>query len=170
MPWLGCRCLRNRRPRVIQRGASTIGVHIVKTGTILAYTASLFVAVTPSTGAPEPTGGDPLAALDGRWTTVGEQKKYGAGACKDHWSDYAVSADKRGVRLSSADGKVLNYLVLYTENDSATMYIEGESRRLQTGDRVIWVLIRESRDSFSWRAHGRASNPAFAEHANIRCK
>jgi len=141
----------------------------MKMRVIDACIALLFIAVTSSSAVSEPAA-DPLAALNGRWTTVGEQTKYGAGACKDHWGDYAVSADKRGVRLTTAQGKILNYLVLYTDGDSAAMYIEGESRRLLTGDRMIWVLQRESHDRFSWRAHGRPSNPAYAEHASVRCK
>lgn len=140
----------------------------MKFDAVVAGAVGLFLFAMPSFAATEPF--EALAALDGRWTTVGDQKKFGADACKSHWTDYKVDADKRGVVLKTFDGKVLNYLVLYTEGDNAAMYIEGEDRRLSTGDRVVWVLMRESPDKFSWRAHGRPSTPAFADHASVRCK
>ena len=48
-------------------------------------------------------------------------------------------------------GKQYIYRVLYAEKNQLTMLIEGEERRTDNGDRVIWVLILDDPNTYKWR-------------------
>ena len=125
-------------------------------------------------------GGDPLTALQGRWTWFGHVDKLGqAKACAEHWEEYRISADGREVKnryMTSEAGKLEpkeghGYVVLYKEGDSAALSMNDEDRRLKpSNDRVIWILIMENHDRFRWRIHSVASNPAEeGRFARVRC-
>lgn len=43
------------------------------------------------------------------------------------------------------------YMVLYADPGSITTYIEGEERRTDTGDRVVWQLMMSRPDRYCWR-------------------
>ena len=60
--------------------------------------------------------------------------------------------------------------MLYDDQNGIAMYLNGESRRLKSGDRFIWVAIVESADRFLWRIHGQATAAdELAKYARIRC-
>jgi hypothetical protein len=48
-------------------------------------------------------------------------------------------------------GAEVVYQVLYAEKNKITMLIEGEKRRTDFDDRVIWVLVLNNPNSYQWR-------------------
>jgi hypothetical protein len=132
---------------------------------------ALLLAVSPAATALAQATPDPLATLNGRWVYSGHRDKQGLDqACKDHFEQYEVSADRRDIKTAGVKGAGKGYRVLYTEGNTAVMYLNDEERKLSTGDRIIWVLIVESQDRFRWRIYAQASNPGEeAKFARVRC-
>lgn len=118
-------------------------------------------------------GPDPLATFGtGRWVANAYAEKDGLDkACKEHWEEFRLSADRRDVNTKHVSGATGSYRVLYAEGATAALYLNDESRRDPAGDRIIWMLIVESQDRFRWRIHGQHSNPDNeARFARVRCK
>ena len=132
---------------------------------------ALVLAVSPIAASAQ-TPLDPLKVLDGRWTFFGYRDEMGLEkACIEHFEDYKVSADRRDIATNSVKGPGKGYRVLYTEGDSAVMYLNDEGRKLKaSGDRLIWVMIAESADRFRWRIYSQPSNPTEeGKFARVRC-
>ncbi|HEY1473851.1 MAG TPA: hypothetical protein VGF53_07180 [Pseudolabrys sp.] len=121
---------------------------------------------------------NPLPAMQGRWIWIGSIEKSGKEkACAENWTEFSVSADQHEVTYrypSDKDGKHEiksgTYNVLYQEENKIAMFLNGENRRLNTGDRYIWVAIIETSDRFLWRVYGASSTPEeLAKFARVRC-
>jgi hypothetical protein len=119
---------------------------------------------------------DPYTALEGKWTWVGNVTDPGtAKACTEKWTELKFSSDRKVLtyRYLAANGETKSgtYNVLYQDNNSIAMYLNGEERRLKgSNDRYIWIAIIESPSRFLWRIHGQATDAAeLAKYARIRC-
>lgn len=44
-----------------------------------------------------------------------------------------------------------SYTILSSEERSITMVMDGETRRTDSGDRVVWVLILKNPTTYAWR-------------------
>lgn len=101
-----------------------------------------------------------LDQLSGTWDTLPE----GEELCKknDFFHTITVSADRQRVTfqhekpIDGPSGKLAqySYKVLYSDAKSITMFMEGETRKLQTGDLAIWNLILDGSDKYRWRIYG----------------
>jgi len=118
---------------------------------------------------------DPYAALEGKWFWVGHSNDPGAAkACADRWTELKFSADRKTLNarnpVANSQIKTYSYNVLYRENNSIAMYLNGEDRRVASGDHIIWIAIVESHSRFLWRLHGQATDAAeLAKYARVRC-
>lgn len=109
-----------------------------------------------------PTAGSAgmLDRLGGTWDTLPLDKP--TCVSNDYQHTITLSSDRQQLTfrhtkpIDGPDGKVQEYTykVLYEDDDSATLYLEGETRKHSTGDRVIWVLILEQPDFYRWRIYG----------------
>jgi hypothetical protein len=53
--------------------------------------------------------------------------------------------------VTGAMTNVSTYDVLYAEGNKITTLIQGETRRTDAGDRVLWVLILKDPNTYAWR-------------------
>lgn len=74
----------------------------------------------------------------------------------------SVSPDKKYINFTNhkaiidvnlGEVKNLVYKVIYSENDSAILFLEGENRRIPTGDLILWQLKMEGQN-YRWRIYG----------------
>ncbi len=66
--------------------------------------------------------------------------------------------------------KDYKYTVLYQEGPEVAMYLHDEDRRLQNGDRLIWIADMERPDHLIWRIHSKSeSAESLAPYARLRC-
>ncbi|MBI2306127.1 MAG: hypothetical protein HYU78_02380 [Rhodocyclales bacterium] len=66
------------------------------------------------------------------------------------------------------EGKMVSeysYTVLYSEGNTITMLVNGETRRTDYGDRVVWVLILKDPATYKWR---RTDWPPSNSTPNVR--
>ncbi|MBI3703006.1 MAG: hypothetical protein HY244_03925 [Rhizobiales bacterium] len=80
------------------------------------------------------------------------------------WKDHAPSScqtNPHTIVFSEGNSKMLlkhsksanttTYRVLYAEKNQITMLVDGEQRRTELGDRVIWVLDLKDSNTYAWR-------------------
>jgi len=53
--------------------------------------------------------------------------------------------------IEHSNGKRSVYQVMYAEKNMITTVIDGEERRTDAGDRVVWVLVLNNPASYHWR-------------------
>jgi hypothetical protein len=99
-------------------------------------------------------GVDPLAAFSGAWQVVNTDTGEVAMSCSEGQS-FAVSADRRSVALTETrtGEQLARYIVLHSERDRILTFIEGETRRTQAGDPILWYAFFEGADRFRWRQY-----------------
>ena len=47
-----------------------------------------------------------------------------------------------------------SYTVIYSNDQSITMHLVGEQRKLRTGDDYIWVIQEKELGTYAWRLYG----------------
>lgn len=47
--------------------------------------------------------------------------------------------------------ETVSYRILYFEGNDVTMFLEGETRETELGDKVVWVLRLRDETAFCWR-------------------
>lgn len=93
-------------------------------------------------------------SISGKWALATDPDGCGTSAHR-----ISFSADRRAMNVEhdkpfEYNGRQINlsrYRVLYAEGKSVTMYLDGEDRRTALGDRVIWILTLDGRESYYWR-------------------
>ncbi len=76
----------------------------------------------------------------------------GPSSCAANPQTMRFSEDHRDMWYSwTKDIEPVLYHVLYVEGMTLTTLIEGEDRRTDAGDRVMWVLVVEDAQHFCWR-------------------
>jgi len=68
--------------------------------------------------------------------------------------DNRVANFQRPIPPLDDDGKPVasySYQVLYNDENTITMMVNGEKRLTPNADRFVWVLIMDGPDTFSWR-------------------
>lgn len=119
--------------------------------------------------------GGALEQLSGTWDTLPEGQEL---CVKDeYFHTITASPDRQKITfrhkkpIEGPNGKLSEYTykVLYSDEKSITMFLEGETRKLSTGDLAIWVLVLEGQDMYRWRIYG---TPADWRNTVIgkRCK
>ncbi len=121
---------------------------------------------------------DPFSAINGKWVWIGDQIELGLeAACKTKGSILQVSRDQKEIAaqvMEEVNGvsvkKDYKYTVLYQEGPEVAMYLHDEDRRLQNGDRLIWIADMERPDHLIWRIHSKSeSAESLAPYARLRC-
>lgn len=119
--------------------------------------------------------GGVLDKLSGTWDTVPIYR----GTCESDTYHHTIEVSKDKERVTFKHVKPIQgpngpiqeyaYKVLYEEEDRVTMYLIGETRTTQNGDRPIWVLVLERPNYYRWRIYG---TPSDARNAvtGARCK
>jgi hypothetical protein len=97
-------------------------------------------------GNPEPAA-TLLHDVEGTWGW----KDYPDNSCEKSPHTLSFADGGKKMILKQKSGKVTVYQVLYAENNQITMLIEGEERRTEFGDRVIWVLVLNNPNDYQWR-------------------
>ncbi len=126
---------------------------------VLALTTSVAVASPQAeTGAPAEL--DALSLLPGDWKIVdprtGEEKQ----GC-DRPQRFAVSDDGKTVVLTEPWANfTARYSVIVREGRRVLTVIEGEKRRTDQGDPVLWWISLEDADHFRFRRYDWAQNDA----------
>ena len=85
-------------------------------------------------------------AVAGRWA----MKNGEPNACADraHSIRFEQGNNKMIVEAKGLRGV---YNIIYAERNRIVAIIEGEERRTEEGDRVIWMLVLNSPSSYQWR-------------------
>lgn len=105
-----------------------------------------------------PLAGDVFRRATGKWDMVGNSDFCKAGTDIEVISfspDNRTAYFERPIPPLDDEGKPVknySYQVLYNDENSITMIVNGEKRITPNGDRFVWVLIMKDPDSFSWRA------------------
>ncbi|OUR65494.1 hypothetical protein A9Q79_00410 [Methylophaga sp. 42_25_T18] len=105
-----------------------------------------------------PLTGKVFSQVSGKWDMVGN-----SGFCKSGTDieEIRFSNDNRTAYFGRPippiddEGNPISsytYQVLYNDENSITMIVNGEDRLTETGDRMVWVLIMIDSDHFTWRA------------------
>jgi hypothetical protein len=140
--------------------------------------ALLFFAVASPGNASAQAVADPFTGLKGRWVWIGHRDQFGMEkACRDNWTQYDVSADRRTINYRypfEKDGqrqeKAGSYAVLYQDGNSIVMYLDGETRKYKNGDRWVWVLQLENPNLFYWRIFTTSLEQSEGpKYARVRC-
>ncbi len=90
---------------------------------------------------------DPLAAMNGRWTSTD------SGDCATKWFEYSVSADRREYTTRYPDGKTQVNTILHTEPNKVYLFYRGETRLTPQGDPILWWLIFDAAEALSDASH-----------------
>lgn len=108
----------------------------------MAVSSSVAVAENPK---PDP---DLFRVVQGTWGW----KDSPASSCEQrpHVLTFAENNTRMILKYPSTGAQYV-YQVLYAEKNKLTMLIEGEERRTDFGDRVIWVLVLNNPNSYQWR-------------------
>jgi hypothetical protein len=97
-----------------------------------------------------------LTKIEGTWGTVDPTSL----SCDKAPQIFTVSKDRTMVTVRSAnklylggdDGlEAIAYRVLAVHGNVLTMFIEGEDRKTENGDPVVWSLVLTSEREFYWR-------------------
>ncbi len=114
--------------------------------------AALLVAAQSLPTAPPVS--DPLAAIPGDWQIVDLATGKPLQDCTKAQS-FVVSADRKSVILTEkwADNWTARYAVLHHEADRVLTIIEGEQRKTETGDPVLFWAHFDGPDKFRWRRY-----------------
>lgn len=89
--------------------------------------------------------------------TYGASK--GDNRCENNPQTLSFSADLKTMTYVFADGLSATYNILYWSEGSFTSIIEGEERKTDAGDLVVWQLKLAADESFCWR---RTDWPSYA--------
>jgi hypothetical protein len=137
--------------------------------------AIFLLLISYSSFAIEKSPDDFFKLIEGEWAVdvpkskVCEEKKF--------MHTILVSPDKKTITFRNHEvindphlGKVkdLIYNVIYSQENSAMLFIEGENRKAPSGDLVIWQLMLENKN-YRWRIYGA---PAGWKNnvIGVRCK
>lgn len=103
---------------------------------------------------PDAAGVDPLGVFSGDWQVVDPGTGKAAIDCKTA-QRFAVSADRKTIVLTEKgeDKWAVRYLVLRSEKNRILMFIEGEERKTESGDPILWWAYFEGPDRFRWRQY-----------------
>ena len=85
--------------------------------------------------------------------------------CKkdDYYHTISVSGDKQRITfknkkpIKDPNGNPISeysYKVLYSTTNTIVMFLEGETRTIETGDLIVWVLMLDAKDIYRWRVYG----------------
>jgi hypothetical protein len=88
---------------------------------------------------------DPLAAMNGRWTSSI------SGDCATKWFQYSVSSDRGSYTTRYPDGSVHVSIILQTEPNKVYLFHSNEKRRTPQGDLLTWWLIFEGPNTYRMR-------------------
>lgn len=119
---------------------------------------SLLLTACANTPDTPPLTGDVFSLAQGKWDMIGNPDFCKGGTDIEiisFSSDNRTAHFKRPIPPLGEDGKPVtnySYQVLYNSENSITMIVNGEKRLTPDGDRIVWVLIMESPDRFTWRA------------------
>ena len=104
--------------------------------------------------AQDATAVDPLAVLSGAWEIVDTDSGNVALSCAEGQT-FAVGADRRSIALSDTPSgrQFARYIVLHSEPDRILAFIEGETRKTEAGDPIVWYAYFEGPDRFRWRQY-----------------
>lgn len=108
----------------------------------------------PSPSQAAEAGVEPLSVFAGDWKIVDPETGKVIQDCQKAQS-FTVSADRKTVVLTEkwANNWTATYLVLHSEQDRVLMFIEGEKRRTELGDPILWWALFEGPDKFRWRQY-----------------
>jgi hypothetical protein len=103
---------------------------------------------------PDATAVDPLTAFSGAWQIVDTDSGKVALSCAEGQT-FAVAADRRSIALSDTPSgrQFARYIVLDSGPDRILAFIEGEMRRTEAGDPIVWYAYFEGPDRFRWRQY-----------------
>lgn len=118
----------------------------------------LFVMMLTACSAlkPEQKEASPIfAQITGAWGTV-EPTPF---SCDKTPQIFSVSSDYSRITVRSASqlsaggeaGSTISYKVLAVSGNVLTMFIEGEQRKTENGDPVVWSLVLANDREFRWR-------------------
>jgi hypothetical protein len=96
---------------------------------------------------------DLLTSLTGDWEIVNEQAPDTSQSC-DKAQRFAVSKNKREILLTE-DWTTFSelYRVVWVEDTRILTIIEGEDRRNDKGDPILWWFYFDGKDSFQFRQY-----------------
>ena len=116
-------------------------------GAMLSLTAA---DAPPAKSAPP----DPLAVIAGTWQIIDTETGKAAQDCTKAQT-FTVSPDRKAVTLVEkwADNWTAHYVVLHREAGRVLMYIDGEDRKTDWGDPVLWWAYFDGPDRFRWRRY-----------------
>lgn len=120
--------------------------------------ALVFTAIAmagPAAAQNPPPNSDLFKTVTGKWGW----KDSDTSGCATGPHTIAFPSNKTAIfthskSFKSVTGEMTNtstYDVLYAEANKITMYLQGELRRTEVGDRVLWVLILKDPNTYAWR-------------------
>jgi hypothetical protein len=122
----------------------------------LVLAALIAISGSAISAAPEtPTlNRDVFDLVSGKWAWTDKPDH-----CKENPHFISFSPDRKTAffrveKPFEVDGKMVteySYTVLYSEGNTITMFVNGEKRRTNYGDRVVWVLILKDPTTYAWR-------------------
>lgn len=96
-----------------------------------------------------------FAKIEGAWGTVDPTSF----SCEATPQIFSVSSDYSHITIRSASqlaaggeaSNTISYKVLAVHGNVLTMFIEGEQRKTDSGDPVVWSLVLANDREFRWR-------------------
>lgn len=123
---------------------------------LLGVAIALFATVSARAQAPPPPNAGLFQSVAGKWGWK-DSPDY---SCETNPHFITYSESNRRLTLTHAKPFIgvggqsktdSVYDVLYAESNKITVYLQGETRRTKSGDRVIWVLVLLDKDTYAWR-------------------